>query len=60
MKLGYVCMIVAIVILIIPAMPVSSELVALWQFEDGEGDVVKDSSGRGHDGLLNGNTLIMQ
>ena len=39
------------------AMPASSELVVLWQFEDGEGDIAGDDSGRGHDGLLNGCTF---
>jgi hypothetical protein len=48
-------MIIVLTILIIPTLPVSAELVALWQFEDGKGDVAKDSSGRGHDGILNGN-----
>ena len=59
MNRGYFCFTftLAIFCIAILAMPASSELVALWQFEDGEGDIAEDNSGREHDGLLNGCTF---
>ena len=31
-----------------------AELVGLWNFDDGKEDVAKDSSGKGHDGVIKG------
>jgi hypothetical protein len=34
----------------------STDLVAHWTFDDGTGALVRDSSGKGHDGTINGST----
>jgi hypothetical protein len=34
----------------------ATDLVAHWTFDDGTGTVVRDSSGKGHDGAINGST----
>lgn len=36
------------------SVPVISDIVGVWLFEEGKGDVAKDSSGRGHDGVISG------
>lgn len=33
---------------------VAGELVARWEFNEGKGNTVKDSSGKGHDGVFAG------
>jgi len=34
---------------------VSADLIAWWDFDEGSGIIAADSSGNGHDGILNGN-----
>ena len=43
----------SVCILTVPK-PASSEVVAIWLFDEGKGDTVKDASGNGHDGTIVG------
>ena len=45
---------IAMCILFGQSIDVAGELVARWEFNEGQGNTVKDSSGKGHDGAFAG------
>jgi hypothetical protein len=49
------CMLTA---LLVPVQAQENELVAEWHFDEGEGNIVKDSSGNGNDGTIYGATWV--
>jgi PGF-CTERM protein/uncharacterized repeat protein (TIGR01451 family) len=50
--------ILIIFILLVPAQAQDDGLVAEWHFDEGSGNVLKDSSGNGNDGTIDGATWV--
>ena len=51
--------ILIILILLVPAQAEEEGLVAEWHFDEGAGNILKDSSGNGNDGTVYGATWVV-
>lgn len=47
-------LVIALLVVLLGGTTVSADVVGYWPFEDGKGDIAKDKSGNGHDGLITG------
>ncbi len=55
MRCGGLIYLISFVLVPVLAGNASADLVGHWEFDEGSGNVAYDTSGNGHDGILNGN-----